>query len=333
MQYGVAAEIEDDEDGTLERILVLLDGTRDADAVCAELPDLDPGGVREAIAELAANGFLEDAAAPLPISEREAARYASPRHYFAWIDDQPRESPYEIQARLKKSSVAVLGLGGTGSAVAAGLVASGVGTVHCVDFDVVEEENLCRQLLYTESDVGLSKVKRAVERLREMNSLVRVTGEELRATCADDIADLMAGRDVFVLCADEPQPDISRWTNEAALRTGTPWFMALYTGPMAVVGHFRPGETGCWECLHRKASAQEHVAHGRRLFPGAPPNAVTAASANVTGHMCALEVVYHLGGLRTQVPGQAMHWNFAHWDHLYLKDVPDDPDCPSCGNG
>ncbi|MEV0151932.1 MULTISPECIES: ThiF family adenylyltransferase [unclassified Nonomuraea] len=52
--------------------------------------------------------------------------------------------------RSKLPRYALLGIGGTGSAVAAGLVSSGIGALHIADFDTVEEPNLTRQLLYTE---------------------------------------------------------------------------------------------------------------------------------------------------------------------------------------
>jgi molybdopterin/thiamine biosynthesis adenylyltransferase len=337
MQYGIASEIEDDPDGTIERLLTLMDGTRDLDTICADLasthPEIDRHSVREVVGDLIASGFVEDAAAELPanLSRREADRYESPRHFFAWIDGQPRSSPYEIQSRLKDARVALLGLGGTGTAVAAGLVASGVGGLHCADFDSVAESNLCRQLLYVEADVGRSKVERAVARLRLMNPLVEVTGEQLRVTGADQVAGLMQGVDAFVLCADEPNPDIMRWTNHAAWRTGTPWFVSLYTGPMAVVGGYRPGRTGCWECLRRQEENREQFRDHRPLFRSDRANAVIAASANVSGHLAALEVIYFLSGLPTQVSGRILHWNFANWDHHYFINVPHYDDCPTCG--
>jgi molybdopterin/thiamine biosynthesis adenylyltransferase len=337
MQHGIASEIKDDPEGTIERLITLMDGTRDLDTICAELagthPGVDLGSVREVVDELIGSGFVEDAAASLPgnLSEREAGRYASPRH-FAWIDGQPRTSPYEVQSRLKDARVALLGLGGTGTAVAAGLVASGVGGLHCVDFDSVAESNLCRQLLYLEADVGASKLKRAVARLRAMNSLVDVTGEERRVSGVEEVAALMDGVDAFVLCADEPGPEIMGWTNQAALSTATPWFMSLYTGPMAVVGGFHPGRTGCWECLRRREETREHLRDPRPLFPVERENAVIAASANVSGHLAALEVIYFLGGLPTQVSGRILHWNFANWDHHYFIDIPRDPECPVCGS-
>lgn len=337
MQYGVASEIDDDENHTIERLLGLMDGTRCFEDICADLarthPGIDANSVRDVIADLTESGFVEEGAPGLPggLTEREAARYESPRHFYAWIDPTPRSSPYEVQARLKDSSVVVVGLGGTGSAVASGLVASGVGAVHCVEFDKVEEPNLSRQLLYSEDDLGQPKLDSALDRLRAMNSLVDVTGTELRIGGTGDLVELMADRDALVLCADEPNPDIMRWTNAAALRTGTPWFVSLYTGPMAVVGAYHPGATGCWECLQRQENAREYFSANRPLFPHGRENAVVAASAVVSGQLCALEVVYHLGGLPTQVSGRVLHWNFANWDHHYFIDIPHDAGCATCG--
>ncbi|WBB69358.1 ThiF family adenylyltransferase [Micromonospora sp. WMMD812] len=338
MQYGVAAEIQDDEDGTVARLLTLLDGTRDLAEVSRDLAVTHPGlseeSVRAAVEQLIGQGFIEDAAAPLPsgFSPEAAERYDRARHFFSWIDTTPRASPYAAQARIGQARVGLLGLGGTGTAVAAGLVASGVGGLHCVDFDVVDQPNLTRQLLYTESDVGQPKVNVAVERLRAMNSQVAVTGEEREVRSAADVAALMDGCDAFVLCADKPVQLIQSWTNEAALRTRVPWFMALYTGPMTVVGSFLPYRTGCYTCLSRRPGKHEFHTDGRPLIGVPRPNAVIAASANITGHLCALEVLYHLAGLPQQVAGRVYHQSVARWDHQYFVDVPHDSDCPSCGS-
>ncbi|WP_187281507.1 ThiF family adenylyltransferase [Nonomuraea sp. C10] len=335
----MAAELEDDAEGNIARILTLMDGTRDTEQICADFvansPGVDQENVREIVEALIAEGFVEDAEAapPTNLSAQELERYAPARDFYSWIDTIPRESPYTIQSRIKQAKVALLGLGGTGSAVAAGLVASGIGALHVADFDDVQESNLTRQLLYTEQDIGKPKVERAVARLRAMNSLVTVTGGDLKATGADDMAALMADCDVFVLCADEPHPDIMLWTNEAALRTGTPWFASFYAGPMAVVSSFHPGETGCWRCMRLDEDRKKQASGQRDLtYDEVRPNAVTAANANVSGHLCALEIIYHLGGLRTQTRGRVFHWNFAVWDHAYAVDVVRHDDCPACGS-
>ena len=85
--------------------------------------------------------------------------------YFSWIDTDPRRSRYDVQVALKRARVTVLGMGGTGGAVAMGLVAAGVGRLHCLDFDDVEVSNLNRQVLYTEDDIGRPKVDTAVRRI------------------------------------------------------------------------------------------------------------------------------------------------------------------------
>ncbi|WP_406311983.1 TOMM precursor leader peptide-binding protein [Streptosporangium sp. NBC_01639] len=335
-QFGVASEIADDEDGSIAKLLTLLDGTRTIDEICADFatthPDVDDDNVREVISDLIESGFVEDAGAPMPanLTGREAARHESARHFFSWIDTSPRTSPYEVQSRIKGARVSLLGVGGTGSAVASGLVASGIGALHLADFDSVEESNLTRQLLYAEEDLGKPKISQAMARLRAMNGSVQVSGSETKVTGPDDVAELMAGCDMFVLCADEPHPEIVEWTNEAALRTDTPWFMSLYTGPMVVVGSFVPHDTGCWTCLDRQEDRRKEK-ELERLLTEARPNAVIAASANISGHLCALEVLYHLGGLPAQTRGRVFHWNLAVWDHQYHIDVPRDDECPSCG--
>ncbi|WP_146228067.1 PqqD family protein, partial [Micromonospora sp. S4605] len=111
MQYGVAAEIQDDEDGTIARLLTLLDGTRDVAQVCADLAVTHPGlaeeSVREVVDQLIEQGFIEDAAAPLPegFTAGDAARYDRARHFYSWIDTTPRQSPYDPQARIGRARV------------------------------------------------------------------------------------------------------------------------------------------------------------------------------------------------------------------------------------
>ncbi|WP_203995116.1 PqqD family protein, partial [Sphaerisporangium rufum] len=115
MQQGVAAEIQDDVDGSIARLIALMDGTRTVeeigDAFARTHPGVAEADLREVIQGLIDNGFVEDAAAPLPanLTTREAERYESARNFFAWIDTRPRSSPYEIQSKIKDARVALLG--------------------------------------------------------------------------------------------------------------------------------------------------------------------------------------------------------------------------------
>src|SRR5215212_8081129 len=80
----------------------------------------------------------------------------------------------EGQRRLRAGSVLIVGMGGLGSPVSIYLAAAGVGRIGIVDFDVVDETNLHRQVLYGTSDVGRPKLEAARERLADLNPDVQV---------------------------------------------------------------------------------------------------------------------------------------------------------------
>ncbi|HUQ65939.1 MAG TPA: molybdopterin-synthase adenylyltransferase MoeB [Flavitalea sp.] len=75
----------------------------------------------------------------------------------------------EAQMKLKKAKVLIIGSGGLGSPVLLYLAAAGVGTLGIVDFDVVDDSNLQRQVLFGVESVGKPKVEAARERLRSLN--------------------------------------------------------------------------------------------------------------------------------------------------------------------
>src|SRR5262249_57258164 len=128
---------------------------------------------------------------------------------------------------------------------ALGLVASGVGRLHCVDADTVELTNLNRQILYGESDLGRPKVEVAADRLRHLNSGVALTTARETVIGEADVRALASGCDVLVLCADRPS-EIRLWANRACLATGTPWVDAGYHGPMVAAAAYVPGEGPCY---------------------------------------------------------------------------------------
>jgi molybdopterin/thiamine biosynthesis adenylyltransferase len=335
--FGVAAEISD-EHGVTWGLLGLMDGTRGQDEIVAELvadrPELDTDSVREAVDAIVAAGYVEDAAAepPAGIDPEDVERYARGMNYYSWIDLEPRSTPWDVQRALKGARVTVLGLGGAGSAVAASLVASGVGHVHCVDADVVERSNLNRQLLYVEDDIGSSKVATAVARLRALNSSVEVTGEEAWIETEDDLVALMRDRDLFMLCADRPDPrSLLLWTSDAAARTRTPWISCFYNGPMVVTGTFVPFEVPCYRCLRHWAETEGRDADAGETLLDTYTNAVTAPTAGLTGNFAAYEAINFLGGLRPQTIGRLYHFNLVAFDHFYFVEPPFWADCPTCG--
>jgi len=80
----------------------------------------------------------------------------------------------EGQKRLKNSKVLVVGAGGLGSPVLLYLAAAGVGTLGIVEFDIVDESNLQRQIIHGVSDIGRPKANSAEASIKELNPRVRV---------------------------------------------------------------------------------------------------------------------------------------------------------------
>jgi len=84
------------------------------------------------------------------------------------------------QKRLKNARVLCVGAGGLGSPALLYLAAAGVGTLGIVDFDVVDESNLQRQVIHGQSDVGRPKAESARDSIREINPYVTVVLHEER---------------------------------------------------------------------------------------------------------------------------------------------------------
>ena len=105
------------------------------------------------------------------------------------------------QKRLKNARVLVIGAGGLGSPALLYLAAAGVGTLGVVDFDVVEESNLQRQIIHGCADVGRLKVDSARDAIAEINPMVTVQVHPMRLA-ADNAVPLFAEYDLILDGAD-----------------------------------------------------------------------------------------------------------------------------------
>src|SRR5215203_6628247 len=118
---------------------------------------------------------------PIKFSSGELARYN--RHIIL------PQFGLEGQQKLRTSKVLVVGSGGLGSPLLLYLAAAGIGTIGIIDFDIVDESNLQRQVLFSGKDIGKSKAKLAAEKIKLLNPHNKVIAynEQLTATNALDI--------------------------------------------------------------------------------------------------------------------------------------------------
>ena len=180
----------------------------------------------------------------------------------------------EGQRRLKAARVLVIGAGGLGSPVLLYLAAAGVGTIGIVEFDVVEESNLHRQVIHGQSDIGRAKARSARDTLREVNPFVDIRLHEVQLA-PDNAVEMFTGYDLIV---DGTDNFATRYlVNDAAALAGKPYVWGSihrFEGQMSVFWEDAPGGRGV---------------NYRDLYPEPPPPglAPSCAEGGVLGVLCA----------------------------------------------
>src|SRR5204863_9445582 len=148
---------------------------------------------------------------PTALSNDEILRYS--RHLIM------PEVAMHGQLKLKAARVLCVGTGGLGSPLALYLAAAGVGTLGLVDFDVVDESNLQRQVLHGTSSIGLPKLESARERVRDINPNVQLETYETRLTSANALGLIRQ----YDLVADGTDNFPTRYlVNDACVLAGKP---------------------------------------------------------------------------------------------------------------
>lgn len=174
------------------------------------------------------------------------------------------------QLRLLRSCVGVCGLGGLGGYVAELLARYGVGRLILVDEDLFEENNLNRQLLCRESDLGRPKAARAEERVREVNSSLQVTALQIRVT-PENVAEVFQGAEVVVDALDNIPSRLA--LQEGCARLGVPMVHGAIAGCSGQVMTVYPGDPGLKELY------PEAVERGVEVVEGNPPTTPALVAA------------------------------------------------------
>jgi adenylyltransferase/sulfurtransferase len=156
------------------------------------------------------------------------------------------------QQKLAQAKVLIVGVGGLGCSVAQNLVASGVGIIGLLDYDLVDISNLNRQILFTESDAGKQKVEVAKEALIKMNDQVQIRSYQEQLTL-ENALDLFPDYDIIIDGTDNFQTKYL--INDACILTNKPWIYASiykYQGQLSVF-NYNNGPT--YRCLYPKINA------------------------------------------------------------------------------
>ncbi len=160
----------------------------------------------------------------------------------------------EGQVKLLDSRVLVVGAGGLGSPALLYLAAAGVGTIGVVDADVVEDNNLQRQVIHDTERVGMAKAASAAERIQGLNPDVKVVTYETRLE-PGNAEELMRDYDVIVDGTDNFD---ARYTiNDTAVALRKPVVHGSIFRFEGMVSTFVPFEGPCYRCLYPEAPPEE----------------------------------------------------------------------------
>lgn len=228
----------------------------------------------------------------------------------------------EGQRNLKAGSVLLIGTGGLGSPLALYLAAAGVGHIGLIDFDVVDESNLQRQIAHGTSTVGVPKTESAKQRLADLNPFVEVTTYETQIS-SENALDLMRPYDVII---DGTDNFPTRYlTNDASVMLGKPnvyGSIFRFEGQATV---FHPKEGGpCYRCLYPEPPPPG-------LVPSCAEGGVLGVLPGVIGTIQATEAIKLLTGIGEPLIGRLMLYDALSMRFRELK-LRRNKDCPVCGD-
>lgn len=226
------------------------------------------------------------------------------------------------QRRLKEGSVLLIGTGGLGSPLALYLAAAGVGHIGLVDFDVVDESNLQRQIVHGTATVGMPKIESARRRLHDLNPLIEISTYETQISSANAL-DLMRPFDVIV---DGTDNFPTRYlTNDASVLLGKPnvyGSIFRFEGQATV---FSPKDGGpCYRCLYPEPPPPG-------LVPSCAEGGVLGVLPGVIGTIQATEAIKLLTGIGEPLIGRLMLYDALSMRFRELK-LRRNPACPVCGD-
>ena len=224
------------------------------------------------------------------------------------------------QKRLKNAKVLCVGAGGLGSPALLYLAAAGVGTLGIVEFDVVDESNLQRQIIHSQKDIGRPKAESARDRVLETNPYVNVQLHQERLD-SSNVMELFAKYDLIV---DGTDNFATRYlVNDACVLLGKPYVWGSiyrFDGQASVFwAEYGP----CYRCL----------------YPEPPPPGMvpSCAEGGVLGVLCAsigsiqvTEAIKLLAGIGDPLLGRLMIYDALEMTYRQVK-IRKDPNCAVCG--
>jgi adenylyltransferase/sulfurtransferase len=225
------------------------------------------------------------------------------------------------QQRLKAAKVLCIGAGGLGSPVAMYLAAAGVGTLGIVEFDVVDETNLQRQIIHGQSDIGRSKAESARDTIAEINPNVNVVLHETRLDSSNAL-EILKDYDLVV---DGTDNFPTRYlVNDACVLLHKPYVWGSIFRFEGQASVFWADRGPCYRCLYPEPPPPGMV-------PSCAEGGVLGVLCATIGSIQATEAVKLLIGAGNPLIGRLKLYDALEMELKTIR-VRKDPSCPICGD-
>ncbi|HEX6728896.1 MAG TPA: molybdopterin-synthase adenylyltransferase MoeB [Pyrinomonadaceae bacterium] len=246
------------------------------------------------------------------LSNEEILRYS--RHLIM------PEVGMQGQRRMKAASVLMIGTGGLGAPVGMYLAAAGVGRIGIVDFDVVEESNLQRQIIHGTKDLGRRKIESARDRLRDINPHIEIETHESRLT-SQNALQLFRNYDIIV---DGTDNFPTRYlVNDACVLTGKPNVYGSIFRFEGQASIFWSERGACYRCLYPEPPPPG-------LVPSCAEGGVLGVLPGIIGAIQANETIKLILGADDILVNRLLL--FDAWQMKFREfKLRKDPKCPVCG--
>jgi adenylyltransferase/sulfurtransferase len=224
------------------------------------------------------------------------------------------------QRKLKAASVLLIGTGGLGSPLALYLAAAGIGRIGLVDYDVVDETNLQRQVLHFTSDVGKPKLDSAEAKLSDVNPFVVIEKHNTPLTSFNAL-EILANYDIVI---DGTDNFPTRYlVNDACVILGKPnvyGSIFRFEGQLTV---FYAKEGPCYRCLFPEPPPPG-------LVPSCAEGGVLGILPGTIGTLQATEAIKLILGVGKPMIGRMMLYDALEMSFDTIK-LRKNPNCPVCG--
>jgi len=223
------------------------------------------------------------------------------------------------QKKLKAASVLLIGTGGLGSPTALYLAAAGVGRIGLVDYDVVDESNLQRQVIHGLATVGALKVESAQARLLDLNPDIRVDVYNVAFT-SENAEEIAAPYDLII---DGTDNFPTRYlVNDVCVKLGK---VNVYGSIFRFDGQvtvFDAAHGPCYRCLFPEPPPPG-------LVPSCAEGGVLGILPGTIGTLQATEAIKHILGIGESLVGRLLLYNALDLSFDFVK-LRKNPECRVC---